>query len=254
MAIPPELDFQEERQLRRLKSFSRRYRAEYARLPRRFDGRPFQYFIDNGYFESVDGEMLYCFLRHFRPKRMIEVGAGFSTLLAAQVLRENGDGAELTAIDPAPKPWLLFGFDGLTRLMAERAQDVPLAEFRQLREGDVLFIDSSHRFSPGSDVDFLFLDVLPRLRQGVVIHVHDIFLPGNYPIKLIERWNPRPNEQYLVHAILAGNSGLEVLWSGSFMHLMHPRELAKAFPSYDPKRRWPGSLWLQVRFSSEKRP
>ena len=97
----------------------------------------------------------------------------------------------------------------------------------------------------GSDVQFEFLEVLPRLAKGVLVHLHDIFLPAEYPRNWVMRDRRFWNEQYLLQAFLAFNSGFEVVWAGSWMHLNHSDRLTHAFPSYDAKSVWPGSFWIR---------
>src|SRR5262249_46442361 len=112
-------------------------------------------------------------------------------------------------------------------------------------QNDILFIDSSHVFRVDSDVRFLFLEVLPRLNPGVLIHIHDIFLPYDYPRDWIVKEHRFWNEQYLLHAFLLFNRAFEVLWAGSYMHTRHSDKLKRAFASYDPASVWPGSFWMR---------
>jgi hypothetical protein len=151
---------------------------------------------------------------------------------------------DFTAIEPHPAPDIRAGFPGLTRLLERRAQDVPLETFGALGENDVLFIDSSHVLAIGSDVQYEFLEIIPRLRPGVLVHVHDIFLPAEYPKRWVvdgRFWD----EQYLLQAFLAFNNSFEVLWAGHWMHLTHPEQLRAAFSTYDPAKAAPGSFWMR---------
>src|SRR5581483_6898051 len=168
-------------QLALLASFAARFRDEYTRFPLHGSGRPGEYFLLNSMFIGVDGAVLHCMVRHFRPRRVVEVGSGFSTAVSAAALlanaRETSVLGELIAIEPQPRPELRAGLPGLTRLVDTPVQALPFSFFDALDDGDVLFIDSSHVLTIGSDVQHLFLEVLPRLRRGVLVHVHDIFLP-----------------------------------------------------------------------------
>lgn len=236
-------------QLGRLSDFANIHRAEWDAIPLQPTGNRSAYYINNHQFETVDGEILYSMIRHLRPRLVIEVGSGFSTLLTAQALLKNAeDGAEpgrFVAIEPYPNPTLRTGFKGLDGVVTKRVQDVDMAEFLKLEANDVLFIDSSHVLRTGNDVAFLFLEVIPRLRQGVVVHIHDIFLPAEYPSSWILRDRRFLTEQYLLQAFLACNSDFEVLWSGSFMHLYHSDVLSTTFRSYDRAHCWPGSFWMR---------
>ena len=243
------IEMREEEQTKLLESFVNNYKADYERFPRSKTARAHQYYVDNGFFEAVDGEVLFCMIRHFRPKRVYEVGCGNSTLLAAQALRENqkdgGLSGELVAFEPSPNVDLRRGFLGLSRLVVSKVEDVPLTTFQELGENDILFLDSSHVVRTGGDVEYEFLEILPNLRPGVIVHVHDIFLPAEYPRKLIMQQRRFFSEQYLLQAFLTFNNQFEVLWGSSFMHLNYPDLLERAFNSYNRESRWPGSFWMR---------
>ncbi|HWE37991.1 MAG TPA: class I SAM-dependent methyltransferase [Isosphaeraceae bacterium] len=229
------VDMRVEAQLELLAAFAERYKSEYEGVDPITRGTP-------------DWEALYCVVRHFRPRRIIEIGSGVSTRVAALAVEENrrhGVDARLTAIEPYPSDELRAGFPGLSDLKVTQVQDVPLSEFEALGENDILFIDSSHVLKLGSDVQYEFLEILPRLRPGVVAHVHDIFFPFEYrrdwPMEQSIFWN----EQYLLQAFLAFNSAFEVLLSNSYIHHAHPDALRRAFDRYDPKVHHPGSFWMR---------
>jgi len=215
-----------------------------------------RFHLVNGSFMAVDAHVYYAIVRHFRPARVIEIGAGFSTLVAAAAVRANGrDGhgrTELTAVEPYPWPQFRDGaVPELTRLVACKVQDVPLDEFTALGDGDVLFIDSSHVLREGGDVQYEFLEILPRLRPGVLVHVHDISLPRRYARNYYERrlfWN----EQYMLQAFLAFNRRFEVLWPGNLIMLRHPGRMTAVVPEFAAMRAAypssePASFWMRVR-------
>lgn len=244
----PGINFNKAQQLELLSDFARLYKDEYEQIPKSKTNDPHQYYIDNGSFESVDGEILYCMIRHFKPKRIIEIGSGNSTLLSAHAVIKNqveGHMCNFTAIEPYPNKVLMNGFPGLNRLIPKRLQDIPLIEFTQLEANDILFIDSSHVLKLGSDVQYEYLEILPRLAPGVLIHIHDIFLPSEYPMNWILQDHHFWNEQYILQAFLIHNVAMKVLWAGSYMHLQHPEILEQSFSSYNRERRWPGSFWMQ---------
>ena len=143
------------------------------------------------------------------------------------------------ATDAAPTPPVHL------TCIEERAERLPLDTFDALDRTDILFIDSSHVVRSGGDVIFAILEVLPRLRPGVAVHFHDIFLPNDYPPEWITRLHRFWSEQYLLHGFLLFNGSFRVLWAGSCMHLRHRDELTGAFHSYDPQRHWPGSFWIE---------
>jgi hypothetical protein len=181
---------------------------------------------------------------------MFEIGAGNSTCLSAQAILKNKQEdalyeCQLLAIDPHPSDILTKGFPGLSDVVHRTAQEIPLAMFHELNANDVLFIDSSHVLKTGSDVQYLYLDVLPNLKRGVIIHAHDIFLPAEYPKEWVLREYRFWTEQYLLQAFLAFNHTFEILWAGSYMHQKHPDKLENAFASYKREERWPGSFWMR---------
>lgn len=244
--------------LEMLDRFHAEYKIEYAGLPReRQEAGAGKFYLNNGSFESVDAEVLYCVIRSRLPQQYLEIGSGYSTLLARQALRKNATQGhstpQMTLIEPYPRRIVqdLTDVDPTdiedlpVELIQKRVQDVPLDVFRSLRPNDILFIDSSHVAAIGSDVCYEYLEILPAIEPGVLIHIHDFFLPGEYPRKLVLDHHYFWNEQYLVQAFLSFNTSFEVVWAGSYMHMTHPEALRKAIPSYDPDRVRPGSLWIR---------
>jgi hypothetical protein len=149
---------------------------------------------------------------------------------------------EYVVVDPFPSR-AIRRLPGIA-CIAKRVEQMPLETFTELGSGDILFIDSTHVLKLGSDVQFEYLEILPRLRPGVVVHVHDIFLPAEYPREWLyggRYWS----EQYLLQAFLAFNSAFQVLWSGAVMHRHRPEALMAAFPSYDAASLGPGSFWMR---------
>ena len=251
------LDLDEAGQLRRLAAFEASFGDEYRAFPRAATASPRDYFVNNRQFEGVDGEVLWCMVRSLRPRHVIEVGSGYSTRLLAQAAIANaGEGHPLdfVVIDPFPSGTLRAGLPGVSRLIEQRVQDVSASEFDSLGQDDIFFIDSSHVLKIGSDVQFEYLDLLPRLKPGVVVHAHDIFLPAEYPRSWVMGMKRFWNEQYVLQAFLAFNREFEVLWGSSFMHLRQPERLEAAFPTYDRRRDWPASFWFQRIADTGDRP
>lgn len=243
------IDINEKEQLRLLAEFASKYKEEYESFPREKSAIPYQYYLNNLRYSSVDAEVLYCMIRHFRPTIVFEAGSGFSTYLSAQALLQNttvnGGENELIVCDPYPNKTIKAGVPGVSRLLSRNVQDIPLSEFDKLKENDILFIDSSHVLKIGSDVQYEYLEILPRLKKGVVVHIHDIFLPAEYPRYFVMNHYRFWNEQYLLQAFLSFNRSFEVLWAGSYMHLRHPDQLELAFSSYNRDLNWPGSFWIR---------
>lgn len=187
------------------------YRAHEAALARLTspEGSDSGYVAGNGYFDTPDAEALYLMMRRFAPKRVIEVGCGHSTRVTRQAIRDGGLGTILTAIDPWPRADIAEVVD---RFEQAALESVAPALFETLGPGDILFIDSSHQVRMSNDVAHLFCRVIPALASGVVIHVHDVFLPYEYPKRFFYDC-PSWGEQYMLHALLQGG-GYEILWPG----------------------------------------
>lgn len=210
----------------------------------RFAGRPTPPTprFDQDWFPGLDAALLYGFVRARKPRHIVEVGSGHSTRFAAQAIADEGLATEILAIDPAPRADIARLAPTVT-LRQAAAQAVDLAVFEQLGPGDVLFIDSSHVLMPGSDVDILFNRVLPMLPAGVLVHIHDIFLPDPYPAD----WEWRGyNEQNAVAALLGGG-GYRLLAASQYMATRMADAVGAALeglPPSPPGSR-PASLWLE---------
>jgi hypothetical protein len=244
----PGVVIEEGKQLELLDGFVRDFREEYETFPKKSSGNPSEFHFDNPSFLSVDAEILYCMIRHFKPKRIIEVGSGYTTYLAARAVLKNqqeGYPCELVAVEPYPAPALKQGFPGLGQLVEQKVEEVPLETFAQLGENDILFIDSSHVLAIGNDVHYEYLELLPRLNKGVIVHIHDIFLPTEYPRQWVMEHRRFWTEQYLLQAFLAFNDSFEVLWGGNWMRVNRPDRLQAAFNSYLPSETLPGSFWMR---------
>ena len=187
----------------------------------------------------LDSTVLYGMIRALRPRRVMELGSGASTAVTAQALRANGAG-ELVVYDPYPGD----GVENIAELHRIGAQDVPLETLASLQSGDVLFVDTTHTVKIGSDVNFIVLEVLPRLARGVVVHFHDIFLPYEYPRRWLEDYGLYWAEQYLLQAFLSMNAGYEVLLAVTAL----ARDRADAFAAVLPEtaaHRAGAAFWLR---------
>jgi predicted O-methyltransferase YrrM len=205
-------------------------------FPEAPNGHEDAFHFNNGFFERVDAEVAYAFVRSRKPRRIIEIGSGNTTLVLTAALRANreeGHPGELTSIEPHPAGYLRHGLDGMTRLIDKPVQQVGLDCFEDLEENDILFIDSSHVVSVDSDVLFECLRILPDLRRGVLIHFHDIFTPLDYPEKFVMKNLCFWGEQYMLEAFLAFNRVFRVLWSASAVQRFYWKELDAAFPLWN---------------------
>jgi hypothetical protein len=234
------------REQQRLGEAFKAYRQEMARLPDVEDLRIRGYGLGYGPVESM---LLHCFIRHFRPCRIVEVGSGVSTVYEGHAISLNTkDGSPpclLTCIEPSPSA-LLRSIPEVGQLIEKKVQEVPLEVFRELQAGDILFIDSSHSVKAGSDVNHLYMHILPALRKGVLVHIHDIYLPHLAPPDswLFDRltfWQ----ETVLLKALLSGSKDFEVVYCSSYLHHKQPQSLAQTFEAYDPRTHYPSSIWLR---------
>ena len=204
------------------------------------------FFTQNSQFSWLDSRSLFVLLRFWRPKRVIEVGSGFSTLLMADVNRRFLDRSmDITAIEPYPRPFLRRRLDGLSRVIEHRVEEIPMAIFEALQADDILFIDSSHVAKTGSDVNYLYFDVLPRLSPGVRIHIHDIFLPHDYLQEWVLVENRSWNEQYILRAMLMFSTAFRVLFGSSYASWRFPDLVSAAIGRADGMRYGGGSFWIE---------
>lgn len=245
------IDLRPEKQLEFLALLGREY-GEECRWPAHPDGgHPTGFYIQNNCFSFCCAASLHSTIRHFKPKRLLEIGSGFSSrVISAALARNLAEGApcEYSIIDPYPDDAIRYQLRGVSRLIAERVECTDPALFDTLGDGDILFIDSSHSVKFGSDVNFLILDVLPRLQPGVVVHLHDINLP--YAPPAVYFTNPKFrvfwNEEFLLQAFLAHNNRFEILLALNFLQMDHFEALAAAFPYLDRNLNWAsGSFWIR---------
>jgi hypothetical protein len=223
------------------KRFSK-FRGEYEQFPTQSTADPVRFHLNNGLFDGMDALVAYCMVRHFKPRLIIEVGSGFSSLILGEAAAKNGSSA-LICIEPFPQEFLKQSFPGLHSLIEKRVEDVELEFFSQLGSGDILFIDSSHTVKIGGDVNYLFLEVLPRLNPGVIVHVHDIFLPFEYRRDWVMEEFRFWTEQYLLQAFLTFNSEFEVLMANAYLCHYYKEDLEAVFPSLAS---WGGgSFWMR---------
>ena len=245
------VDLRIEEQLNLLENVFVKFREE-CDFPLNETSSQHEYYIKNNSFGLMPAIVLHCMIRHFTPKTIIEVGSGNSTFVSARASLMNqsqGSSTRVIAIEPYPNQVLQEGFPGLSELIPQKVEEVDIESFSQLEEGDILSIDSTHVVRMGGDVNFLYLKILPRLNNGVVVHIHDIFFPKNYPEFLILGHQVFFTEQYLLQAFLTYNNRFEVLWCGSYMYLKYKEKLQTTFPLREglgfPQNYFSSSFWMR---------
>lgn len=215
-----------------------RFGADLERL-KRPGGSATGYVTGNGYYDAPDADALYLLMRDLRPARVVEIGAGNSTRITRQAILDGAFSCHLSVVDPWPRA----DIDGLyDQFRQSRLETLETAFFADLQAGDVLFIDSSHQVRMSNDVAHLFCRVIPELPSGVVIHVHDVFLPYEYPKRFFYDC-PSWGEQYMLHALLS-SGGYEVLWPGYWLQRGVP-EAQQALPFLAEGRAQ--SFWMRKR-------
>jgi predicted O-methyltransferase YrrM len=239
----PGIDLREAEQLDLLKEFSRYYADQPFTAQKKAGNR---YFFDNPAYSYSDALMLHCMLRHARPKRIIEVGSGYSTCVTLDTSEQFlGGSLQVTLVEPYPE--LLHSLitpedKKHITILASRLQAVDLAVFDQLEKNDILFIDSTHVVRVDSDVNRVFFDILPRLAPGVLIHFHDAFFPFEYPRQWLfdgMAWS----ELYLLRAFLQYNNRFRIVLMNTFMERFHEAFFREHMPLCleNPG----GSIWLE---------
>jgi len=206
----------------------------------------FRYYFDNPNFSYGDGSVWHAMLRHFRPKRVIEIGSGYSSANMIDTIERYFDHeVALTFVEPFPE--LLQSLVGKTSdnatIVASAVQDCDLNVFRALRAGDILFIDSTHILRTGSDVCFELFEILPALAEGVIVHIHDMFWPFEYPEDWVVKENRSWNELYAVRAFLTGNSEWKVIMFNDYLAKIERDVVMESYPTF--LRNPGGGLYLQ---------
>ncbi|WCB91518.1 hypothetical protein DSM104299_00189 [Baekduia alba] len=238
----PGIDLGDERQLALLPGLARETQhAPFADQPH----GQVRYAYNNDFFGAGDALAWFGVLRLRRPSRVIEVGSGWSSAVLLDAIdATDGWEPEVTFVEPYP--------DRLQQLVREEddavlypmgVQDVPLELFATLQPGDALFIDSTHAAKIGSDVNLLLLEILPQLAAGVLVHIHDIFYPFEYPSGWVyggRAWT----EAYVLRALLIGNASLRIVWWNNYMATFHRDAVTAAIPRWGTNTG--GSIYLET--------
>ncbi len=214
---------------------------------------PQSFYTGNPSFSFGCAASTHVMVRHFKPKRLVEIGSGMSSRVMSRAMlmnqQDTGKADEYVIVDPYAGEVVQQGLPGVTELVAERVELLPVSFFEDLGEGDILFIDSGHCVRTGGDVNFLFLEVLPRLAPGVAVHIHDIPLPYEYSQALSANPSFRMfwTESYLLQAFLCFNNEFEVLLAANYLMFEHSDAFARAFEHYDPQvhKTISGSFWIR---------
>lgn len=238
----PGIDLQVPESLKLLRTMSQ-FSSEIAEFHRNRTGN-LKYW-DTTY-SMCDSSTLYAMLRQLKPKRYIEVGCGYSSRTSIAALERNqkeGHHCEITFIEPfASAHFKELKLPG--EFIPKKIQEVPLARFQQLEAGDVLFIDTSHIIKVQNDVEYELIHVLPSLKPGVVVHIHDIFTPYDYPAEWLIGKGPNRganNEQYALECLLSGGNRWEIILPVYLLWREHPDALRELY--YSEQR--PAAMWLR---------
>ena len=206
------------------------------------------FYINNGSFESGDADFLYQMIRYIKPHKIVEIGSGDSTKIARLALKKNKKESlgeyEHICIEPYGAPWL-EELEG-TKIIRELVEDCKFDWANELKSGDLLFIDSSHVIRPQGDVLKEYLEIIPELKPGVFVHIHDIFTPRDYKkawiVDEVKFWN----EQYLLEALLTNTERYEVIAALNFLKNNYYEKVSQVCP-YLTKEREPASFYFRIK-------
>jgi hypothetical protein len=252
------IDFKAEEQLEMLSGLGQRFGAE-CKWPFSKPEDSNEFFLNNQSFSFGCAASTHCMIRNFKPDTVIEIGSGMSSLVISKAIEVNAKEiskkAEYKIVDPYPNEFVELGLNGSMTLNKTRVEFLKPEFFSCLKENDILFIDSSHSVKIGSDVNYLYLEVLPRLADGVIVHIHDISLPYEYPkaYAVNETFRQFWTEQYLLQSFLCHNDKFEVLLGLNYIMADHLDLFKKAFPFYDPEVHLAGSssFWIKRKLANK---
>jgi len=239
----PGIDFNDKEQLDILSRFN--YNEELLKFPIEKKDKTLEYCYNFGSFLSGDAEYLYNMIRFFKPQNIIEIGSGNSTLMARNAVTKNMAESpdyqcKHICIEPYEQPWLEeIGIE----VIRDKVENAGLETFKQLQENDLLFIDSSHMIRPQGDVLFEYLELLPSLNKGVIVHIHDIFSPRDY----LDEWFGENfwNEQYLLEAFLSNNNDFRIIGATNYLSHNYTDKFSSKCPIFKIQTgREPGSFYI----------
>ena len=240
----PGINFNIENQIKNLKQLD--YKKELENLNLKNNSPNFNFNIDNNFFEAGDAEIYYQMIRYHKPKKIIEIGSGQSSLIAMEAINNNKQIdnfiTELTCIEPFENKWLEKND---IRVIRKKVEEIDTDIFTDLSKGDILFIDSSHVIKPQGDIVKIFLEILPKLKSGVIIHIHDIFSPRDYLENWLKIENRFFNEQYLLEGMLDNSSRYKIMLSLNLLKYDFYKELKNVCP-YLNDRSEPSSFYMTI--------
>lgn len=235
----PGINLNIQEQLATLQSFNFNQELELFPIDKKND---LEYYYKNGSFESGDGEYLYNIIRLKKPSTFVEIGSGFSTLIANSAIKKNNNGCKHICIEPYEVKWIAR-LD--VQVIRKKVEEIEIGIFTALQKDDILFIDSSHIIRPQGDVLLEYLEILPQLNPGVIIHVHDIFTPKDYLDEFVYTNHYMWNEQYLLEALLTNTNSFKIIGAINYLKNHYFDELADKCPILKQQAyREPGSFWM----------
>lgn len=241
----PGIDFRLNQQLKNLSNFV--YKNELLELNLEKKSPNYNFNIKNKFFEHGDAEIYYQLIRHIKPRNILEIGSGQSTLIALEAIKKNKNidkaNTKITCVEPYENIWLNH-LD--IKILRKKIEEVDENYYLKLKSRDILFIDSSHVIRPQGDVLKIFLEIIPKLKKGVIVHIHDIFTPKDYPDKWIVKENKFWNEQYLVEALMMNKDKYEIYLMLNYLKNNTYNKLKKVCP-YLKKNYEPSSLYLKIK-------
>lgn len=242
---PAEIDFNEDRQWKILQNFI----PFYAEIPFGETATSgCRFFLDNEFFNYADAITLYSMMRLYKPKRIIEIGSGFSSALILDTNEKFSDiNAALTFIEPNPERlYANLHKNEKAEIIVQKIQDVDPAVFSTLEAGDFLLIDTSHVSKSGSDVNHIYFNILPYLNKGVKIHIHDIFFPFEYPEKWVVDEKRSWNEIFLLRSFMAFNNSFSIMFFNDYIQRKHLGFLQKSMPLFLKRKAGVcGGIWIE---------
>ncbi|MFG0245058.1 MAG: class I SAM-dependent methyltransferase [Phycisphaerales bacterium JB052] len=245
------IDYRCEQAMQELRQYAEQFQEKFAEIGSRNEADKRQFSFQGSPYHPLEAEVLYSTIRSSKPKKIIEIGCGYSTLLIAEALRDakHDDptfGCEYICYEPFRPSYLDPAPEQVTRFVDKPVQELDCRTIAELGPGDLLFIDSTHVAAIQSDVVHEYLALLPALNPGVRIHIHDIFLPYDYPMNWMHKSRFFWNEQYLLFAYLLGNNGIRVTMPLHYLWRQHEAELRERFPSTEKAHMPPSAMWLQT--------